>query len=190
MLMVEESHLPLTITVPGITDEQFQELCEKYDNFRIEYTAEGDVIVMPPTDPETGVRNGVITGQLWHWAATQKRGYVSESSTGFVLPSGARRSPDAGWVSTLERLRRRPTCPEFVVELLSPSDRPNKTCAKMLEWIASGAELAWMINPRTRTVTIYRPGQEPEERAGIIELAGEGPVDGFVLDLKPVWDLA
>jgi len=189
MLMVEESHLPLTITVPGITDEQFQELCEKYDNFRVEYTAEGDLIVMPPTDPETSSQNLLIAAQLIYWALKTNRGLATESSGGFVLPNGARLSPDAAWISD-ERRRRKPTCPEFVIELLSPSDRPNKTRAKMREWIANGAELGWLINPRTRTVTIYRPGLEPEECVGVTEVAGEGPIEGFVLDLKLVWDLA
>src|SRR4051794_14567914 len=68
MLMVEETHLPITITVPGITDDQFQELCDRYDNYRIEYTAEGELLIMPPTDPETGMRNTAITAQLWNWA--------------------------------------------------------------------------------------------------------------------------
>jgi len=186
MLMVEESYLPLTITVPGITDEQFQELCEQYDNYRVEYSAEGELLVMPPTDPETGMRNTAITAQLWNWARRTASGGVPDSSAGFVLPNGARLSPDAAWISN-GRLRQKPTCPEFVVELLSPTDRRNKTHAKMLEWIANGALLGWMIDPRARTVTIFRPGCDPETLTDVSEVAGEGPVEGFVLDLEPVW---
>ena len=186
MLMVEESYLPMTITVPDITDEQFHELCEQYEDFRIEYTAEGELIVMPPTDPETGIRNSAITAQLWGWARLAAMGGDPDSCAVFVLPPGARRSPDASWISH-ERLRQRPTCPEFVVELLSPTDRRKITHTKMLEWISNGAMLGWMIDPCTRTVTIFRPDQEPEVRTGLTSLAGEGPVEGFVLDLECVW---
>lgn len=185
--MVEESYLPLTITVPGITDAQFQELCEQYDAYRVEYTAEGELLVMPPTDEETGFRNTEITAQLRNWASSLRIGGVTDSSTGFVLKSGARLSPDAAWISR-ERRGQKPTCPEFVVELLSPSDRVNKTNAKMREWIKNGALLGWMINPRTRSVTIFRPDREPETRTALTELAGDGPVEGFVLDLRPVWE--
>ena len=78
-------------------------------------------------------------------------------------------------------------CPEFVIELISPYDQLKEIRAKMLEWIANGAQLGWMINPRTESVTIYRPGHEPELRSGITEVTGEGPVEGFVLDLQPIW---
>lgn len=185
--MVEESYLPLTLTVPGLTDSQFQEFCEQYADYRLEYTAEGELIIMPPTDFGTGVRNSSINRQLGNWALSVKRGFVTDSSSGFTLPNGARRSPDAAWTSR-ERSRIRPMCPEFVVELLSPSDRPKQVRAKMMEWISNGAELGWMINPRTHTVTIFRPGQEPEVLTGIAEVAGEGPVAGFVLDLTSIWD--
>jgi len=94
-MLMEESYLPLTITVPGITDEQFQELCEQYDNYRVEYSAEGELLVMPPADPETGMRNTAITAQLWNWARLAARGGAPDSSAGFVLPNGARLSPDA-----------------------------------------------------------------------------------------------
>ena len=116
-----------------------------------------------------------------------KAGRVVDSSTGFKLPSGARRSPDAAWISRGRSKAR--LCPEFVVELLSPSDRVRKTHAKMLEWIENGAELGWMITPRNRSVTVYRPGRAPEVLTGISEIAGEGPVDGLVLDLRRIGDV-
>jgi Uma2 family endonuclease len=188
MLLVEESRLPLSIPMPGITDEQFQELCENYSDYFLEYTADGDLLIMPPTDRNTSGRNSEIIFQLKLWVRVFGRGLVTDSSGGFILPNGARRSPDAAWMSE-ERRDQEIICPEFIVELLSPGDRLNTAKAKMREWISNGAELAWLINPRTRTVTIYRPSQEPEERINITELAGEGPVDGFILDLKPVWDL-
>ena len=186
VVTVDDAYMPLTLSAPGISDEQFQELCEQYENYRVEYTAEGDLLVMPPTDPETGIRNTEITAQLRNWARAAGKGKVTDSSTGFRLPNGARLSPDAAWLS-LDRVRQKPTCPEFVVELLSPSDRRKTIHAKMLEWIANGAELGWMIDPKAQAVTIYRTGQEPETRTGLLQLAGEGPVDGFVLELEEVW---
>ena len=187
MLLVEEAHLPMTISVPGITDAQFQQLCEQYADCQVEYTSEGELLVMPPTDPKTSWRNLWIASQLMAWAMKSGQGLSTESSAGFHLPDGSRLSPDAAWISR-ERLSRRIACPEFVIELLSPTDRPNKTRAKMLEWISNGALLGWMIDPRKRTVTIFRPNQEPEFKTNLAELAGEGPVEGFLLDLKPVWE--
>ena len=152
----------------------------------MEYTAEGDLLVTPPTDAETVVRNARIIYQLMHWADATGKGLITDSSTGFVLPSVARLSPDAALISR-NRMMQRPMCPAFVVELLSPSDRRKTADEKMLEWIANGAELGWMIDPKKQSVTIYRPGQEPETRTGIKQLAGEGPVEGFVLDLECIW---
>ena len=186
VVTVDEIYLPLTLSAPGITDEQFQELCAQYEDYRVEYTAEGDLLVMPPTDEETGIRNSRINYQLVRWSLSDESGEVTDSSTGFKLPSGARRSPDAAWISR-ERRGRKPNCPEFVIELLSPSDRRPTVQAKMREWIANGAELGWMIDPKNESVTIYRPGQDAETRTGIEQLAGEGPVEGFVLDLERIW---
>ena len=186
MLMVEEAYLPLTLTVPGITDAQFMKLCQQYENFRVEYTAEGVLLVMPPTDSGTSKKNSWITYQLTGWALSTHGELPTESSGGFLLPSGARRSPDAAWISN-GRLSHKPNCPEFVIELISPFDSLKKTRAKMLEWIENGALLAWMINPRKKSVTIYRPGREPETLTGVDRVRGEGPVEGFVLDLERVW---
>ena len=185
--MVEEAHLPLTITVPEITDKEFRRLCDQYEDFRVEYTAEGELLVMPPTDPETSWQNNWISYQLMGWALSGKRGLATESSGGFLLPNGARRAPDAAWISH-ERLARKPTCPEFVIELISPFDSVKKTRAKMVEWIGNGALLAWMINPRTKSVTIFRPVRKPETITGVTKVSGDGPVEGFVLDLRPVWE--
>ena len=186
MVMVEETYLPVTLYAPGLTDARFQEFCEQYTGYRLEYTADGELLIMPPTDPETSFRNARITTQLMNWAMASGKGIVTESSGGFILPNGARLSPDAAWVSPAQRGRRHPL-PEFVIELLSPTDRPNVTHKKMLEWIANGVQLGWMIDPRGRNVSIYRPGREPETRTGLQELAGEGPVDGLLLDLSSIW---
>jgi len=187
MVTVEEIYLPLTLSAPGLTDAQFQEFCEQYADYRLEYTAEGELIIMPPTDPETGIRNATVTAQLSTWARRNRRGFGSDSSAGFTLPNGARLAPDAAWISRA-RLRSKEV-PEFVIELLSPTDRPRKLHAKMLEWIANGVELGWLIDPRKQSVTIYRPGREPETRTAITSIDGEGPIEGFTLDLEPVWTI-
>ena len=185
MVMVQEAYLPMTLFVPGISDAQFQEFCRQYADFRLEYTGEGELIIMPPTDRRTSLRNAKIGFQLMGWAVSDGDGEVTESSGGFTFPNGARRSPDAAWSS--HDTFALGGCPEFVIELLSPSDRPKVTRAKMREWIENGAELAWMINPATRTVTVFRPGHEPQDHAGLDSIAGEGPVAGFILNLRDIW---
>ena len=188
MVMVEETYLPLTLYAPGLTDARFQEFCEQYADYRLEYSAEGELIIMPPTDPRTGARNARITAQLLNWAMGSGTGFVTDSSAGFILPNGARLSPDAAWVSRIQFAQRHPL-PEFVIELLSPTDRTNVTHKKMLEWIANRVQLAWMIDLPAQRVTIYHPGQDPEVRTGEAQLAGEGPVEGFVLDLAAIWSI-
>ncbi len=187
MVTVAEQYMPLTLYVPGMTDGQFQEFCEQYADFRLEYSAEGELIVMPPTDRKTSKRNSRIVFQLTQWAIAAGMDDVTDSSGGFKLPNGARRSPDAAW-SSKERFAFG-GCPEFVIELLSPYDRPRLTRAKMAEWMENGAELGWMIDCAARTVTVYRAGQEPEEIVGAASIAGEGPVAGFVLDLEALWSI-
>ena len=189
MVTVEETYLPISLSAPGLTDAQFQEFCELYSDYSLEYTAEGDLIIMPPTDPDTSARNAEITIQLGIWSKRRQRdGKVTDSSGGFKLPNGARLSPDAAWISRARLALRQ--CPEFVIELMSPGDRPGRARAKMAEWIANGVELGWLIDPSKRSVTIYRPGgREPEVRVGATEVAGEGPVEGFTLDLLAVWNV-
>ena len=123
------------------------------------------------------------------------RGRAFDSSTGYLLPSGAAYSPDASWVlqskidalSQTARKRLPPLCLDFVVELRSPSDRLAKLKAKMREWIENGAQLAWLPDPDHRTVYIYRPGREPEQQVNPERIAGEGPVARFVLELSRIW---
>ena len=186
--MVEESYLPLTLFVPHLTDDEFQEFCDQYSDYRLEYTADGELTIMPPTDPETAARSSTLNWLLRSWVASTGRGVATDSSGGFVLPNRARLSPDAAWI-TRDRLKKRPTCPQFVIELISPFDRRKVVHKKMLEWIANGADSGWMIDPERRSVSIYRPGREVEERKGILEVEGEGPVAGFVLDLREIWDV-
>ena len=196
MAFTIESFLSATLTAQPMTDDQFAEFCSENPDLLIEMTAAGEILVMAPTFSLTGSRNAKIIYQLIAWAEQDTRGVVNDSSTGYVLPSGARRSPDASWVAKkqLHQLSKKSLqgfwhlCPAFVIELKSDSDRLRVLREKMREYIANGAELGWLIDPETRSVEIYRPGAEPQLLAGIDSVQGEGPVAGFVLDLLPVWD--
>ena len=194
--LIDEAFLPATLTAPPMSDEQFAEFCADHPDLFFEMTAEGELIVMPPTYSFTGTQNTEILGQLRDWARRDGRGVASDSSTGFVLPNGARRSPDAAWTFKTEIAKLSPKsrngfwhlCPAFVIELRSKSDRMRTVREKMREYLANGAHLGWLIDPESRTVEIYRPGREPEVLVGAESVPGEGPIEGFVLHLPPVWD--
>jgi Uma2 family endonuclease len=193
---IDEAFMPATLTAPPMTDQQFADFCAEHPDLFFETTAAGEIIVMPPTFSLTSVRNREFTGQLNRWASQDRRGVVGESSGGFVLPSGARRSPDACWIAkdAIRELNRDNLkgywhlCPALVIELRSQSDRLPVLRAKMREYIANGARLGWLIDADARTVEVYRPDREPESLVGVNSVAGEGPVEGFALDLRTVWD--
>ena len=194
--LVDEAYLPATLTVGPMSDEAFAQLCAEHPDLNLEMSAEGELIVMPLTFTLTGARNNQISRQLGNWAWQNKRGAAFDSSTGWLLPSGARRSPDAAWIRK-ERIkdldpsafsRYWPVCPDFVIELCSQSDRLRVLQDKMNEWRANGAQLGWLIDPEIRSIEVYRPGFAPEVHAGNYSIAGEGPVAGFVLELEPVWN--
>jgi Uma2 family endonuclease len=194
--LIDEAWLPATLTAPPMSDEQFAEFVAEHPDLWFEMTAEGELIVMPPNYNLTGIRNQEIGKQFATWATADGRGVAGDSSMGFVLPNGARRSPDVSWTAraALARLSRSELerywhlCPDFVIELRSNWDRLPVLRAKMREWIANGAELGWMIDPENRTVEIYRPDREPEVLTDVKSVAGDGPVSGFVLELQRVWD--
>jgi Uma2 family endonuclease len=193
---IDEAFLPATLTAPPMTDEQFADFCAEHPDLFFETNARGEIIVIPPKFSITGVRNSEIAMQLGTWARNDARGFASDSLTGFLLPNGARRSPDASWtpkdaVRNLSEQSRESywhLCPVFVIELRSNSDRLPVLRAKMEEYLANGARLGWMIDPETRTVEVYRPDCAPEILTAIDSISGEGPVEGFVLDLRTVWD--
>ena len=178
-----------------MTDEELMRFCAANDLLRIERDKNGELILMTPTGSEGGGRNADVTFELMLWARADGRGKVFDSNTGFTLPDGSMRSPDASWVSwprwnalTHEEQKRfAPICPEFVIELRSESDRLEDLRAKMVEWIANGAELAWLIDPERKAVEVYRPGRAPEVLEGLSAVYGEGPVRGFVLELARIW---
>ncbi len=187
-----------TIAIPTtfkVTHEQFEQLAAVNRDLRLERTAQGELIVMPPTGSDTGNRNLDIEGQLWLWNRQTRLGKAFNSSSGFHLPNGAFRSPDAAWIK-LERWEAltpeeqegfAPICPDFVVELRSKSDNMEPLRAKMREYIENQAVLGWLIDRKNRKVEIYRQGQNVEVLDNPTTLSGENVLRGFVLDLTEVW---
>ncbi|AFY81748.1 Uma2 family endonuclease [Oscillatoria acuminata] len=179
-----------------VTPEQFAVLAASNQDLRLERTAGGELIVNPPTGWETGKRNSRISGELYlWWRNTGEPGEVFDSSTGFILPNRATRSPDASWVSqerwdalTLEQKGTFANiCPDFVVELCSASDTLDSLQEKMREYMNNGAVLGWLIDPKNKRVEIYRVGLEVERLENSPELFGEEILPGFVLNLPRVW---
>lgn len=191
-----------TIIVPEgfiVTPKQFDELAIVNTDVRMELTAQGELIVMPPTGGTAGRRNNSISAQLYNWAQKDGTGVTFDSSTVFMLPNGARRSPDTAWV-LLERWNALtpeqqdgfpPIAPDFVIELVSKSDLKNQRYEdlqkKMQEYLDNGVRLGWLIEPLTQKVEIYSVGQGVEVKESPKTLSGEDVVQGFVLDLKPIW---
>ena len=189
-------HLPLRLraAVP-IGDDELFELCQVNRDLRIERTADGEILILPPTGGETGRRNAALTVQLDRWCELDGSGVSFDSSTGFILPSGAARAPDAAWVtlarwralSAEARAKFPPICPDFVVELRSRTDQLATLLAKMEEYRASGAKLGWLIDPVERRVHIYRPHAEVETHHAPTTIAGDPELPGFVLNLSRIW---
>jgi len=187
-----------TITIPKtfqVSHEQFKQLAIVNRDLRLERTATGELIVMPPTGSETSNRNLDIEGQLWLWNRQTKLGKAFNSSGGFHLPNGADRSPDASWVSRErwealtpeEQEGFAPICPDFVVELRSKSDNMEPLRAKMREYMDNQARLGWLIDRKNRKVEIYRQDRDVEVLDNPTTLSGEDVLPGFVLDLTEVW---
>ncbi|WP_414623895.1 Uma2 family endonuclease [Calothrix sp. CCY 0018] len=178
-----------------LTSEQFYQLCETNPELKLERNAQGELIVMPPTGGETGRSNSSINAQIWFWNEQKQLGEVFDSSTGFTLPSGAERSPDVSWVEksrwdglTKEQKERFiPLCPDFVIEIMSPSDNLKKLQNKMQEYLENGCRLGWLINRKKQEVEIYRQGKEVEILKLPQTISGEDVLPGFVLNMQKIW---
>ena len=178
-----------------LTDDQFFELCQINSDLRLERNAKGDIIVMPPTGGETSNRNQEVTRQLGNWAKRDGTGAAFDSSAGFKLPNGADRSPDAAWTShqrlaqlTPEQKKKFiPLCPDFVIELLSPTDSLAATQAKMVEYLDNGARLGWLIHPEAKRVYVYRLAAPVDELKDLTQVSADPELPGFMLDLQDIW---
>ena len=180
----------------NLTDDQLFELCQLNRDWRIEYTAQGELIVMPPTGGETSNRNAELTYQVQAWTRRDQAGVAFDSSGGFKLPNGATRSPDAAWVrrSRLAGLTREqkqkflPLCPDFVIELRSPTDNLRAVLDKMQEYLDNGAQLGWLLDPLMRRVHVYLPQRSPEILEAPSTVSADPLLPGFVLDLQKIWE--
>ncbi len=179
-----------------LTDAEFFEFCRRHKDFRIERTSEGDLIIMTPTGGKTGQRNFKLTMMFGIWVEQDGAGIGFDSSTCFTLPNGAVRSPDASWVrrerwdalTSDEQEIFPPLCPDFVIELRSRSDSLTELQTKMEEYIANGAQLGWLLDPKARRAYIYRPQQQVEQLDTPQTLAGDPVLPGFVLDVARLWE--
>lgn len=187
-------HLPESL---HLQDEQFFDFCRANEELKIERSVQGDYEIMAPTGGKTSWRNSSLTAQLYMWAEQDGNGVVFDSSGGFTLPNGATRSPDAAWVkkSRLKDLTPEqkqkflPLCPDFVIELRSPSDSLKTLQDKMLEYIENGASLGWLIDPQQRQIFIYCPNNEVCQLDNPQFLNGEDSLKGFKLNLQKIWDV-
>ena len=198
-VVLPEEALPVKLTFnPEIrmSDDDYYEFCMANPDVRFERTEDGEIIIVPPAGIESDYQSLDVASQLNVWARRDGRGKAFGPSAEFILPTRAALSPDAAWVSNerlaklskKERRRFAPVSPEFIIEVMSPSDRLRTAKEKMTTWIRGGVELAWLIQPDERTIFVYRPHQaEPTQLSGIPKLAGEGPVAGFELNLTDVW---
>jgi Uma2 family endonuclease len=178
-----------------LNGDQLFEFCQANPAYRIERTAEGDLVIMTPVGYNSSKRNSLIGAQLVVWADKDDTGETTDSSGGFILPNGALRSPDASWTKR-ERVEKVPEeqrekfpslVPDFVIELRSKSDRLSHHRAKMKEWVDNGVRLGWLIDRNEKRVEIYRPGKAREILEQPTQVSGDPELPGFMLDLTRIW---
>lgn len=197
-LLIHTEQIPLTVSFPALVDmsnEQFYEFCQANRDLRIERSAKGEVIIMPPAFSDTGNRNSKITAQLEVWSERDGTGEVFDSSAGFTLPNGATRSPDASWIRSErwnaltdeQKASFAPICPDFVIELRSSSDTLTGLQAKMQEYIGNGAILGFLIDRKNSTVYVYRPNRTPEVLEKPETVSGDPELPQFVLRMAKIW---
>ena len=181
-----------------LTDDVLVQLSSLNDTLRLEKNSEGALEILPPTFPTTGNQNAGITAQVTNWAVKDGGGVAFDSNTGFTLPNGAVRSPDASWIlkSRLQEMTEEQRqefwriCPDFVIELRSSSDTLRGLQRKMAEYIENGVRLGWLIDPLdpARRVYVYRPETEVAVLEGPEYLSGEPELPGFTLNLNFIWE--
>ena len=186
---------PELIGAQGVTLEQFEQLCRKYRKLRLELTSTGELVAMPPTGGETGRQNSDLTGQLEMWFRQCRIGICFGNTAGFILPNGAIRSPDASWIkrekweslTAEQRKKFLPFCPDFAVELRSPSDTFTELNLKVLEYLENGMSLGWLIDPFKRKVYVYEPNQEVVILDNPETVSADPLLPGFMLNLTELW---
>jgi Uma2 family endonuclease len=196
-ILLRSTNFPLILRPSRPFDnDELLEFCAANDSLRIERNPAGELIVMTPAGGKTGNREGFLFRELDFWVEQQQRGIAFNSNTGFSLPDGSVRAPDAAWLSSdkwnsltsEQQSRFLPFCPEFVIELRPPSDSLTEIETKMSDWMANGAHLGWLIDPQRRLAMIYRPNQEPATLLQPEFVHGEGPIAGFSLKMLRFWE--
>ena len=186
----------LTIHALKLRDADFEQIVRANPEWKFEQAALGELIIVPPTGGTSGRKNRNLTGQFSDWVEQNlDLGEGFDSSTLFQLPNKAKRSPDASWVvrERWDALTQQqqdgypPLCPDFVIELRSPTDSLDELQAKMREYMDNGARLGWLINPQQRQVELYRQGQQVEVLQAPLNLSGEDVLPGFVLSLQRIF---
>ena len=189
--MVTSKPIILNLKNVGLSDEQFYQLCQTNENWQLEETAQGELLIMPPVGAISGNRESELNGYVWLWNSQTKLGKVFSSSTIFILPNGGKRSPDVAWIAnqrwasltTEEQEKFAPICPDFVIELRSRTDSLSQLQEKMQEYLDSGLRLGWLIDPQNQQVEIYRQNQPQEIVSLPTTLSGEDVLPGFTLEL-------
>jgi Uma2 family endonuclease len=187
--------LPINLSTLKLTDEQFSQLCRSNPDLSFESTAAGVLVIMVPVGGESGKQEASLITDLSIWNRQTRLGEVFSSSTIFILPNGAKRSPDAAWVelsrwnalSPKEQGKYPPLAPDFVIELCSLTDSLSEVQKKMLEYVGNGVRLGFLINPHDRQVEIYRIDRFVEILQSPATVSGEQVLPGFMLDLNSIW---
>ena len=185
----------LKLSTEPITDEYFNQLCSLNPELKLETNSQGELIIMSPTGSETGRRNLDLEGQFWYWNKQYKLGVVFDSSTGFTLPSGAKRSPDVSWIAlgrwnsltSIEKKGFAPIAPDFVLELMSPTDNLITVQNKMEEYMSNGVRLGWLINPEDKEVEVYLPENVKKVLDYPETIANEDVLPGLIVELDTIW---
>ena len=178
-----------------ISDDRFESFCRQNPDVEMEMTKEGELVIMPPTGGETGNRNFSLIVSFGNWVEANKSGIAFDSSTVFKLPNGAKRSPDLSWIKNArwkkltkdEKVKFPPLCPDFVVELRSPSDSLKNLQNKMTEYIENGAALGWLIDSLEKKVHVYLPDSKIEILENPKQVSGEPLLEGFALNVRKLW---
>jgi len=197
--LADSSFFPIVLdfrdVLEKISDDEFERFCRRNPDVEIELTKEGELVIMPPTGGKTGIRNFSLIGYFYNWVEKNQSGVGFDSSTVFKLPNGAKRSPDLAWIknerweslTAEEQEKFPPLCPDFVVELRSPSDSIKNLQAKMDEYIENGASLGWLIDPLERKIYVYRSDSEMEILETPDTVSGEPLLKNFSLKMKKIW---
>jgi Uma2 family endonuclease len=192
----ETQHLLLNVsgTTLHVTSEQFDELCLKNPDLRLELMPNGELIVMAPTGGESGERNGDLFGQVWYWNKQTKLGRIFDSSTGydFTADGGGKLSPDVSWIEksrldAVSIIKFIPVVPDFAIELRSATDSLIDTQKKMVKYQRLGVRLGLLINPQNKQVEIYRLGKEIQVLESPMSVDCDDVLPGFVLSLAEIW---